>query len=759
MVLTVAKTVNERLEVCGIALRTGKAIARLAACSSANRPASRSSLVNFVGRTQTFKAHVLDACEVAEFLLDKSFPNQEILQQAKDILKACSLDPTERVNLDDHPDAQRRILRAAKCKKISEMSLRSLAEWILAQSHIDILASSPALVQTLFATGYVKENANGGLIYNLSLEPIALDAHLFQERRALPPIEMPKRKARDNIFEMHPPSQEVTASTSSTALAGLNSFDDLCLNETLIQSLQHRGLREPSEIQQHCLPPLLQGQDVLAQARSGTGKTVSFAIAALQRIDYSLCGSEHEPRCPAGHYFKKVFAHKACQVWEGCRCAGCISAGIPVDSFEAGDQRMPRQGNGCTVCGCSSERDCCGDRICWCDSCWYGCIPQSNEERIDTNGFDDLEDENCGGESEQGVYCKKCAWYLCKTCYVRAGSSLMRRIFIPRCQVLVVVPTRELANQIQQEFSGLGWRLGVRCHACIGGSSVRADIDALRKGQHVVVGNPGRLFDMISKRHLRVENIKLFVMDEADAILSGSFKDQIYDIFKCLPPQMQIGVFSTALPPEIVELTTKFLRDPVHILTQDHMLMPSRARHFYMYMVGGQENKVNRLCGLWGLITRAPGAMIFIQSRRMVDFVAEQLANAGLNASTLHADLDQKERDLVMQTFRTRSSKVLICTNDFGRGLNVPHVRLVVNFNMPSAEDYLVRSGRCGRFGRSGVVITLVAKEEISAVRLVAHRYHMHIDETSMETLAEIKSALRGRIDSENVTPASKARM
>ena len=124
------------------------------------------------------------------------------------------------------------------------------------------------------------------------------------------------------------------------------------------------------------------------------------------------------------------------------------------------------------------------------------------------------------------------------------------------CQALILAPTRELAQQIHKVVLALGDYLNVRCHACIGGTSVRDDIDKLRDGQHVVVGTPGRVFDMLSKRHLRIDDLLTFVCDEADVMLSRGFKDQIYDIFKTLPPNVQVCLFSATMAPEILELTT-----------------------------------------------------------------------------------------------------------------------------------------------------------------------------------------------------------
>merc|ERR1711959_444424 len=149
-------------------------------------------------------------------------------------------------------------------------------------------------------------------------------------------------------------------------------------------------------------------------------------------------------------------------------------------------------------------------------------------------------------------------------------------------QALILAPTRELALQIQKVALALGDYMKVNVHACIGGTSVREDIEKLREGQHLVVGTPGRVFDMVSKRHLRVDDLITFVLDEADEMLSRGFMDQIYDIFKCLPPNVQVCLFSATMAPEILDLTTKFMRDAVRILVKKDELTLEGIRQFYV---------------------------------------------------------------------------------------------------------------------------------------------------------------------------------
>ncbi|GLJ28500.1 hypothetical protein SUGI_0560810 [Cryptomeria japonica] len=136
------------------------------------------------------------------------------------------------------------------------------------------------------------------------------------------------------------------------------------------------------------------------------------------------------------------------------------------------------------------------------------------------------------------------------------------------CQALVLAPTRELAQQIEKVMRALGDYLQVKVHACVGGTSIREDLRILQSGVHVVVGTPGRVYDMLRRRALRSDYIKMFVLDEADEMLSRGFKDQIYDIFQLLPQNLQVGVFSATMPPEALEITRKFMNNPVRILVK-----------------------------------------------------------------------------------------------------------------------------------------------------------------------------------------------
>ncbi|KAH7657531.1 RNA helicase protein [Dioscorea alata] len=242
------------------------------------------------------------------------------------------------------------------------------------------------------------------------------------------------------------------------------------------------------------------------------------------------------------------------------------------------------------------------------------------------------------------------------------------------CQALVLAPTRELANQIEKVMRALGDYMNVKIHACVGGTSVRSDQKILSAGVHVVVGTPGRVSDMLRRKSLKPNYIKMFVLDEADEMLSRGFKDQIYDIFQCMPEKIQVGVFSATMPPEALEITRKFMNKPTLAITQ---------------------------------------SVIFVNTRRKVDWLTDKMRSRDHTVSATHGDMDQNTRDVIMREFRSGSSRILITTDLLARGIDVQQVSLVINYDLPTQpENYLHRIGRSGRFGRKGVAINFITKND-----------------------------------------------
>jgi translation initiation factor 4A len=302
---------------------------------------------------------------------------------------------------------------------------------------------------------------------------------------------------------------------------------------------------------------------------------------------------------------------------------------------------------------------------------------------------------------------------------------------VKQCQALILAPTRELAQQIQKVVVAIGDFMNIECHACIGGTSVREDMKALQDGPQVVVGTPGRVQDMIQRRFLKTDAMKMFVLDEADEMLSRGFTEQIYDIFQLLPQSTQVVLLSATMPQDVLEVTTKFMRDPVRILVKKDELTLEGIKQFYI-AVEKEEWKLDTLSDLYETVTITQ-AVIFCNTRRKVDWLTDKLTARDFTVSAMHGDMDQAQRDLIMKEFRSGSSRVLIATDLLARGIDVQQVSLVINYDLPAnRENYIHRIGRGGRFGRKGVAINFVTAEDVRMMREIEQFYSTQIEEMPM---------------------------
>lgn len=364
------------------------------------------------------------------------------------------------------------------------------------------------------------------------------------------------------------------------------TFDGLGLSEDLLRGIYAYGFERPSAIQQRAIKPVLIGKDVIAQAQSGTGKTATFAVSILQKLDVS------------------------------------------------------------------------------------------NRE----------------------------------------------------CQALVLAPTRELAQQIVKVIGSLGDFMNIKIHGCVGGTAVRDDIRTLQEGVHIVVGTPGRVYDMINRRALKLDSVQLFVLDEADEMLSRGFKDQIYDVFKYMPESVQCAIFSATMPLDVLEVTQKFMRDPIRILVKKDQLTLEGIKQFFI-AIDREEWKFDTLCDLYSTLTITQ-AIIYCNTRRKVDWLTEKMIAKDFTVSSMHGELDQRERDTILAEFRSGSSRVLITTDLLARGIDVQQVSLVINYDMPSnRESYIHRIGRSGRFGRKGVAINFIVKADVKYMHDIEQFYNTQIEE------------------------------
>lgn len=367
------------------------------------------------------------------------------------------------------------------------------------------------------------------------------------------------------------------------------TFDSLNLKEDLLRGIYAYGYERPSAIQQRAIDPIVSGRDVIAQAQSGTGKTATFSIGILQKID--------------------------------------------TNTREA--------------------------------------------------------------------------------------------------QALVLSPTRELAVQTQNVILALGDYMNVQVHACIGGTKVGEDVKKLDYGQHIIVGTPGRVFDMIKRQNLRTSLIKMLILDEADEMLSRGFKEQIYDIYRYLPTNTQIVLVSATLPAEVLQITQKFMVEPIKVLVRRDELTLEGIKQFFIN-VEQEEWKFDTLCDLYDSLTITQ-AVIFCNTKRKVDWLTEKMRQANFTVSAMHGEMPQKERDAIMTEFRQGHSRVLITTDVWARGIDVQQVSLVINYDLPiNRENYLHRIGRSGRFGRKGVAINFTTEEDVKILRDIEQYYSTQVEEMPM---------------------------
>ena len=314
-------------------------------------------------------------------------------------------------------------------------------------------------------------------------------------------------------------------------------------------------------------------------------------------------------------------------------------------------------------------------------------------------------------------------------CFV-IGALQMVDVTKNYTQTLILSPTHELANQIKGVVEGLGrFMTGLRVQLLVGGTSVDADREKLDTSPpHLVVGTPGRVHDMMRRKYLKPQGMTLVVLDEADEMLSAGFKDQIYKIFQYMPNDIQICLFSATMPPLLDNLTDKFMRDPVKILVKAEQLTLQGIAQYFVRL-GNDEHKYATLRDLFGNLTISQ-AIIYCNSTRRVDDLHEAMLADEFPVKKIHGKMDEAERKEVNADFRSGGCRVLITSDLFARGIDVQQVSIVVNFDIPKSEHtYLHRIGRSGRWGRKGVSINFVTKQDGARLKRFEEFYDTEITE------------------------------
>ena len=275
-------------------------------------------------------------------------------------------------------------------------------------------------------------------------------------------------------------------------------------------------------------------------------------------------------------------------------------------------------------------------------------------------------------------------------------------------QALVVVPTRELAEQVTVEIERLGKYRRIRPAAVYGGVGIDKQIQAIRRGAQMVVGTPGRLLDHLERGTLSLENVRMVVLDEADRMLDMGFQPDIERLLRQTPPSRQTVLFSATIPPDIHELIYRYLREPQWVRIE--ATQPTVDTVDQLYFEVAERDKFDGLRELLDM-NRWPSILIFRRTQRGVDKLESLLHRHRYSVAAIHGGMSQAERQRALRAFAEGQVRILVATNVAARGLDIPDVSHVVNYDMPEDFDtYIHRVGRTARIGKKGTAVTFVGE-------------------------------------------------
>lgn len=371
----------------------------------------------------------------------------------------------------------------------------------------------------------------------------------------------------------------------------IKKWDDLDLKTELLRGIYSYGFENPSEIQQLAIYPIIQKQDVIAQAQSGTGKTGTFSISAIQNTDISI-----------------------------------------------------------------------------------------NET-----------------------------------------------------QVLIMAPTRELVIQISKVIQGISTFIeGLKVKTLVGGTNVNDDINYLKNNTpHIVVGTSGRVFDMIKRRKLDIHTTKLFILDEADEMLSYGFQRQIQELFQYFNNNIQVAIFSATMPNEIIRLTDKFMNNPIKLTMQaENLSLDGIAQHYIA--IFDNEDKYTWIKNIFNKLS-STSTIIFVNDINNVIELYQRMLADGFPVCHIHSSLPKDERNNVINDFKKNKYNIMISSNLTARGIDIQQLNLVINYDIPnSVHTYLHRIGRSGRWGRKGTAINFVCEKDVQRMKRIEQHYKINISEFVM---------------------------
>jgi ATP-dependent RNA helicase DeaD len=308
-------------------------------------------------------------------------------------------------------------------------------------------------------------------------------------------------------------------------------------------------------------------------------------------------------------------------------------------------------------------------------------------------------------------------------------------------QAVVVLPTRELAMQVAQAVHALGRSRAISVLPLYGGQAYDRQLRSLREGVHVIVGTPGRMMDHLRRGTLKLDSVRTVILDEADEMLDMGFVEDIEFILDAVPAERQIGLFSATMPSRIEALARRYLREPERVtIAQETRTAPQTRQFFYETPYRGKLEALSLI-----LDFEAPqSAIIFCRTRREVDELAAALQARGYTTATIHGDISQGQREQQLRAFREGHADLLVATDVAARGLDIPDVSHVINFDIPDdADAYVHRVGRTGRAGKSGEAITLVTPRERRLLGMIEQQIRKKMKQMRLPTQSDIAARRR----------------
>ena len=315
-----------------------------------------------------------------------------------------------------------------------------------------------------------------------------------------------------------------------------------------------------------------------------------------------------------------------------------------------------------------------------------------------------------------------------KTGAFTIGSLSLIDTTLNKTQAILLAPTHELASQTTVVCASISSHMDLCVKKFVGGTPVTDDRKSIdEQNPHVVIGCPGRIFDLIRRGFLDVRNVKMFVVDEADEMLSKGFQEQIQSIFQWLPNDVQVGIFSATLTREVMELTPKFMRDPVEITMTADKLTLEGIRQYYI-ACDYDDDKFESLKKLFKLIS-VNQCIIYCNSVNRVSQLCQAMHSEGFAVDCIHRNMSKVEREEAFRSFRSGKTRFLVSSNRTARGIDVQQVSVVINFDItPDPHTYLHRIGRSGRWGRKGTAINFITQRDTRIMRDIENYYSIRID-------------------------------